>query len=313
MGSVNYVHPGIRYKESRIFQNNQEGQLECLYTINHMVSALIGKKDISIGVKNLIYYSIFFDTGYVELLDLSLQSIIETSKIDFDLLIITDETTKDKIEKLQSIKRFNYDFHIVSTPEGGVEASKTKCFIFDYSKINDYSKILFLDADIVFVSDINSIFNSQIETNKIYGTRPYDLKTRCFKDIFHGFEVVPEETIQEFIKNEQNGFNAGQFLIKNSTLMQEHFKNVRWFMENWPGKYFFEQCFINYYFAKNASIDQLLFKYVYICNITVEKYQNFNLEKDICAIHFTAPPLEAKEKIKYIKNNIHKFKSYADL
>lgn len=308
-----YEHPGIRYNESKVFPNNTEGQKICLKMVDSIVDSLKNKDDVPLGNKNLLYYSIFFDTGYVELLDLSLWSIINTSEINFDLLIITDELTSQKIAQLESIKKFKWDFHIIDTPKGGVNASKTKCFIFDYKKINEYSKILFLDADVIAVADINSIFNSQVETNKIYGTRPHDLRTRCFKDIYHGFEVVSEETIKEFTEFNQNGFNAGQFLIRNSSLMQQHFNYIKWIMEIWPGKYFFEQCFVNYYFAKNHSIEQLLFKYVYICNITVDKYQDFDLQKDICMVHFTAPPLEARYKIQYIKNNIHKFKHHADL
>jgi hypothetical protein len=43
--------------------------------------------------------------------------------------------------------------------------------------------------------------------------------------------------------------NAGHFLFINSSHMQLHFKNVKWFMKVWPSVYFFEQSFLNSYFT----------------------------------------------------------------
>lgn len=100
---------------------------------------------------------------------------------------------------------------------------------------------------------------------------------------------------------EQMPFNAGQFMFKVSPAMLTHFKNVRWFMDNWPSEYFFEQCFMCYYFCRGYLTEPFtLRKYIGI-NSTSNKDV---VDDDILGkalVHFIAPPLDATAKLKYIE------------
>lgn len=298
----------LRKNNNSSFSDDNKGRKECLSIIHAKIKEAKEIKDKCYGKKNLIYYSVFFDKGYIELLDLSLKSLSLTKNINFDLLIITDKETQKKIKTLSSLTPFVCHYHIIDTPNDGVDASKTKCNVFDFEYINDYSKILFLDTDIVAVDDISNIFDKELEPEKIYSSRPFTLTAEHFKGIYHGFPWLDNKTVEEFKSNNQIGFNAGQFLFSNTERMKSHFKNIRWFMRNFPSEYFFEQCFLNYYFAKNYSIDQGLYDIVYVAHTSLERHQVFDLEPDIKLIHFTAPPLDAKTKLTYIKNNIHRYK-----
>jgi hypothetical protein len=94
-------------------------------------------------------------------------------------------------------------------------------------------------------------------------------------------------------------FNAGQFLFRNSSRMREHFNNVNWFMKNWVGEYFFEQAFMCYYFCKAyLTDDSILNKYMSIISTTTTT--EYSITKDTCLVHFIAPPLDAKTKLKFI-------------
>ena len=304
----NFFNFSLKKNSFSSFTDDNTGINECLSVVKSKINDVKEIKDENYGNKNLIYYSVFFDNGYIELLDLSLRSLVLTKNINFDILIITDETTQNKIKTLTSLKYFNYNFHLVNTPEDGIDASKTKCDVFDYENINEYSKILFLDTDIVAIDDIKDIFEKDLESEKLYSSRPFSLLTEHFKGIYHGFPCLDKEDIERFKRKNQIGFNAGQFLFKNTTRMQKHFNNIRWFMKNWPSEYFFEQCFMNYYFAEAGTIDQMLYDYVYVAHTSLERHQIFDLEPDIRLIHFTAPPGDAKTKLDYINNNIHRYK-----
>jgi lipopolysaccharide biosynthesis glycosyltransferase len=251
--------------------------------------------------KNLIYYSVYFNNGYVELFELSLQTIIKHSKLkNIDFLVITDNTTRELIEKTDVFKKVRINFLITDTPVDGVEASMNKCQIYNYEHINNYNKILFLDTDIACIKDINSIFNTPIKSNIIYSARPLSVEYNTHKSIYHGLSFYTDEDIQKLTEQKQLPFNAGQFLFVNSKSMKEHFNNILWFMKNWPGEYFFEQSFMNVYFCKNNAADLAgISENVAVLNTVVDlKYKITQLT---CLIHFTAPPLDAYKKLEFIK------------
>ena len=94
-------------------------------------------------------------------------------------------------------------------------------------------------------------------------------------------------------------FNAGQFLFKNSTKMKAHFDNVNWFMQNWPGQYFFEQAFMNHYFCVNAFTDATKFdKFVKLIPAGIMEAPH----KDCTILHFIGPALDGAAKITHLEN-----------
>lgn len=291
----------IRKKTSLIYDDTEEDRKKCLNGLEQKILNTFNYSDASLGNKNLIYYTVYFDKGYTNLLELSINSILKNSKINFDILIITDEPTKKLIENLSFIKKISLKFLITETPFDGVVASQNKTRVFEYEKINEYNNILFLDCDIVCIKDVNIIFKQNLKPDTFYTAYNLNLNYSHHKTFHHGFEMLTDDFVMEMRTNKQMPFNAGQFLFKNSERMREHFNNVCWFMESWAGEYFFEQAFMCYYFCKAYLTDSnVLQKYMSIVS-TVTKTE-YKITKDTCLVHFIAPPLDAKTKLEFIKN-----------
>jgi lipopolysaccharide biosynthesis glycosyltransferase len=291
----------IRNKKSDIYNDTDEDRKKCLDGVEQKILNTFDYSDAPIGAKNLIYYTVYFDKGYTELLELSINSILKNSKINFDILIITDEPTKKLIDNLSFNKKISPKFLITETPFDGVVASQNKTRVFEYESINEYNNILFLDCDIVCIKDVNTIFKQNLKTDTLYTAYNLNLNYSHHKTFHHGFEMLTDDFVSEMRINKQMPFNAGQFLFKNSERMREHFNNVCWFMENWAGEYFFEQAFMCYYFCKAYLTDSnVLQKHMSIVS-TVTKSE-YKITKDTCLVHFIAPPLDAKTKSEFIKN-----------
>jgi lipopolysaccharide biosynthesis glycosyltransferase len=291
----------VRYKTSELFDDSDGGRVKCLEELDKKISEAESSPSISYGDKNLIYYTIFFDKGYIELLNKSILTILKHGKVNFDLLLITDEATKEKIELQPFIKKIKPKYLLLKTPMDGVEASQYKTRIFEYSEINDYRNILFLDCDIICLKDVNTIFNSKLEDNLLYTARNTNLNYGHHKTIHHGFVYLDDKHVFEMAQAKQMPFNAGQFLFKNTSKIQKHFENLNWFIVNWAGEYFFEQAYMNYYFCKAyATDDTILNEKMSIISTTND--MKFEITKNTCLVHFIAPPLDAKTKLDFIDN-----------
>lgn len=300
-------NPLLRYNTNTLHPNTPEGRQTVLSIVDHMYSTVMETPaDIVHGNDNLVYYSVF-GQGYYNLLKLSLTSI-DTYVTDksFDVLIITDTATKRRITSSAFAKKFNIHYMIVDTPVDGVEASKTKCRLFEWEKINNYNKILFLDADIIAVDNISGIFDEPYESGSIYTVYNTAMNNSIASNsIYYCVTKATSDELTNYISNGQKPFNAGQFLFVNSYKMQQHFANVLWFMENWPGGYFFEQSFMNQYFCRNnlTKID-VLQKYIRIQLITPSKYDPPDNESITPLIHFAGAALNAGAKVEYLTNYI---------
>lgn len=295
----------VRHKTSEYFKDTNEDRFLCLSELQEKFYNSHNDSIETIGKKNLIYYTIYFNKGYIELLNKSILSILDTSEITFDLLLITDEDTKKLILQQPFVKKIIPKFLITETPFDGIESSQNKILIFNYEKIKNYDKVLFLDCDVVCIKNINIILKEDIQHDILYTARNINLGYWHHKTFHHGFEFLGDGYVKEMTLAKQMPFNAGQFLFKVSDRMLCHFKNIKWFMDVWCGEYFFEQCFMNYYFCKNyLTDDSILQKYMSIMSTTTTTEYNFN--GDTVLVHFIAPPLDAETKSLFINNFIEK-------
>ena len=293
----------VRRNVSSKYTDTNRGRLECLETINQMISSVSTDTPSATTSKNLVYFSVYFDKGYVELMNNSLMSIIKHATIDFDVLVITDAATKKLIAKQPFTKHIRPKYHITLTPIDGVEASKNKTLIYDFVDVDVYDRILFLDCDVVAVDDIANVFDVCMEHNKLYTARGVNIDYHHHRSFHHGFDVVKQDFINEMAAARQYPFNAGQFMFRNSNIMREHFRNLNWFMRVWPGEYFFEQAFMCYYFCKAKITDDFLNSKLALISTVVENTYSL---RGKTLLHFTAPPLDAITKINFINNFIEK-------
>lgn len=137
-------------------------------------------------MKNLIYLCVFHSDDYLNLLELFIDSFFINANFDkstTDILILTSIDFYPKIERrfkcfdlslnyyildLDTLFEKNYSLSVGKKNSLFNEICYSKLTIFNYEHINLYDKILYLDIDILFNNDINTIFNLQIDDAKLY-------------------------------------------------------------------------------------------------------------------------------------------------
>lgn len=244
---------GRMTRNTNTFYNNTVEEKDLiLYHLKQKYLKVKSENDSVVsGGKNLLYFTIYLDEHYLEVLNMCLKSIVaNTPDINFDVLFITDTATKSKIEQFDVISQFRTHYMLTPTPKTGPIASLKKLNIFDFEKISEYSKILFFDADILCIKNLNIIFEKPLEPEKLYVSVTKIHRSPLLLSPTHGIMHLSREDA-EFINETPNimPFNAGQFLFINSSRMKGHFGNIRWLKNVWPDQYFYEQSFMNYYFV----------------------------------------------------------------
>jgi hypothetical protein len=134
-----------------------------------------------------------------------------------------------------------------------------------------------------------------------YTARNSSLAFWHHKTFHHGFEFLGDTHVNEMRTAQQMPFNAGQFLFKVSKRMENHFDNIKWFMKNWAGEYFFEQAFMCYYFCKAYMADDTILNPHMNVISTINKTE-YETTTSTCLVHFIAPPLDAVTKLAFIEN-----------
>jgi FMN phosphatase YigB (HAD superfamily) len=244
------LNKSIKYNKG-IFEDSDGERLKYLNYIDQLIEETKNVNDEPINTKkNLIFFSVYFDNGYIDLFDLCLKTLHYHKFKNYDILIITDELTKKVIDELNILNFFNVHFLITDNAIDSSDASMKKCLLYNFEKIFDYEKIFLLDVDIMCVKNADIIFDIPIHKNQLYAARQLTLTSEDFRKKYHGFSCVPDSFIKHVEKTNQLPFNAGQFLFLNSKRMKNHFDNINKFMSEWTGYYFYEQCFLNYYFCR---------------------------------------------------------------
>ena len=113
---------------------------------------------------------VFHQTGYINLLKLLVTSISVKANINretTDILIITSPKFQPLIQK--ELEAFDLPLHYyILDLHTLFDAGCSRLNIFKYDNINLYDKILYLDTDILINNDINTLFDLEISSDKIY-------------------------------------------------------------------------------------------------------------------------------------------------
>lgn len=258
---LNALHPFILINNVRLYENTTEEKDLVLHHLNQKFIAVKNTEDVEINTgKNLLYFSVFRSEDYLDLLEGCLKSIVaNTPNINFDVLFITDDAFKTKIEQFPILSNFKADYLVLPSVDSAQMASIRKLDIYRYKKINEYENIFFLDADSLCLKDLNTIFFKAKKTETLYISFTHIHMAERLLNPTHGlmhFSVDEAHTLSE--NPDLIPFNAGQFLFKNSKRMRMHFENVIWLRIAWPAKYFYEQSVMNHYFVLRRLCEPLI-------------------------------------------------------
>jgi len=288
------------------FEDTPEDRSKVLSVLKEKFLTSSKLSNVVTGNKNLIYYSVCGDDYWFELFQLSLFSLIKQGEINYDVLVITSESFKQKILQLE-IKELNIYFLIVPEPVSNIEPSINKLLIYQYKKLTDYSKVLFLDCDILAVKPFSQIFLKNIDCKKLhtYIHSEFIIKHKHYAHItpWHGIGVATNEDLIKLKEEDQIPFNAGQYLFVPNEQMISHFENVHWFSKEWPQKYFFEQSLMTHYFCLNSITSHSALTDVFQL-MSIKDKSNIEINiKDVSGslIHFIGESTNAESKLNFIR------------
>jgi lipopolysaccharide biosynthesis glycosyltransferase len=172
--------------------------------------------------KNLIYLCCFLKEKYIKEVELLFKSIIEYGNLkkNTDILIITDDKLKNKLENNLIIKKLKPKFFILNDITSVTDACFSRYQIIKYKYLNNYNKILYLDTDILVLNNLKNIF--KIESNKFVVN-----KEGIFGDIYHGkgsngINYFSQEVIDKKIPS----FTSGIIYFKNKKKNLDCFQKV---------------------------------------------------------------------------------------
>jgi lipopolysaccharide biosynthesis glycosyltransferase/predicted O-methyltransferase YrrM len=173
--------------------------------------------------KPLIYMCTFHDKKYVEMLRLLLFSIKRIMDLKtFDILILTDNILEPVIQDISTLLDMDIKTHVIEGITTAAAASAAKLTIFEYPHIDKYDRVLYLDTDIIVQHDISSLLTMPLED------RLYAKEEGTIGEVYHGEWFFDFNTIVRNIP----GFNAGQFLFRNTPTMKRVFRDTYNFMNN---------------------------------------------------------------------------------
>jgi len=198
--------------------------------------------------KHLLYFCVFFNEDYFKLLHLLLLSMLTYSSVDsFDMLIITSKDYEQTVHELST--RLNLTLQIMTCEfKTFFQAACARLYIFEYSNLADYEKILYLDTDILITSDLKNVFDLEIK-DVLYALESGYTKSLNFGGQFFD-ESIPG----------QSGINSGTLFFLNSPTMKGLFSRIRdhineFTKEGTKPPYCMDQPFINYHAIKDSLCD----------------------------------------------------------
>ena len=169
-------------------------------------------------MRNLLYMCVFRSREYITLFKYLAESIISYGKLtnDTDVIVLTQSDFEEDILRvangLPNITTRLYSIDSV------FESSRTKLRIFDHD-LSAYSKILYLDTDILVNEPLKPLFDIDLDPNKLYA-----LEEGVVSHEYWGGETPLFDLTQ--IDGNTSAFSAGILLFRNSPEMKQLFSEM---------------------------------------------------------------------------------------
>jgi FkbM family methyltransferase len=217
-------------------------------------------------MSNLIYSAIFFNEGYLALVDLLLESYQRTGNTTNKYLIITSPVYKKRIQAFFDKYEIDGDIWCLNVFTQ-FDACCARLHIFSYSDIDKYENLLYLDCDVLITNPIDPIFDIQLE-EKLYAMSFEDANV---DDWGNGGYLFKENKVD--IAKDRTTFSSCIMLFKNCERIKSLFSDIiAHIKERVPEQYdlkgsfdqdfiiyhcFIQDCYNNTYMNKFARNNQL--------------------------------------------------------
>lgn len=211
-------------------------------------------------MRNLIYLSVFYNVKFLEYLKLFLTSMKIYGDLNekTDIVILTQKEFENDIKKIALDINIKIIIHCLNL-NTLIQSKYSRLTIFEWNLIDNYNKILYLDADIIISGNISQIFDINLE-DELYVVREGNIESKYFgKDLF--------ELRKSTINPKTPGFNSGVLLFKNCKIIKQLFSDILTDIKDYEknNKQFggcIDQPFFNYHtITKKLNNDKILEKF----------------------------------------------------
>jgi lipopolysaccharide biosynthesis glycosyltransferase len=179
--------------------------------------------------ENVIPVFFAVDDEYIPFLAVALQSLVDnsSSKYQYSIKILNTNIANDNKEKIKKYERENVDIEFVDL-NYYIGKVKDKLYTRDYySKTTyfrlfipelypQYTKAVYLDSDIIILSDIADLYNIDMETNLVAAAPDDVIQT------YDVFQEYAEKVVG--VSDYKRYFNAGILLMNLDELRKFHFQ-----------------------------------------------------------------------------------------
>jgi len=201
-------------------------------------------------MKNLVYFTVFYNKDYFRLADLLLKSMKTFSTVaDFDILLLTAPEFREQAEDLAKILPLKIHYMHATTI---FQAACARLRVFAFPEIDQYEKILYLDTDIIIKKDLAPIFQEPLN-DVLYGLEHGIIGSYNFGAQFFDFATIAPNT---------TAINSGTLLFRNSNVIRALFDRMCAHIDSYTGDppYCMDQPFINYHAIKDGLYNNTLLK-----------------------------------------------------
>lgn len=250
-------------------------------------------------MNDLIYFVIGGNPDYVQLLRYCIHTIrcFPENNV-YDILVMCDESYVKNLEGLP----INY-IYVTQTNHNHVQASMRKVEIFDFPKIHEYDRVLYLDCDIVICGPLRPVFDKLQNMEKLYVVPEHTYMEAHSLVYYHRMDrPYTRELLDTFAKEKIYVFNAGQFGFRVSEATRTYFNDIYNDTKEYnPQIHFYEQCFMNNYVNRRNI-------HSYEISPFVQLAANIHSTQNRCVIvHFCNATIPYTEKLHNMKNYFEQF------
>jgi lipopolysaccharide biosynthesis glycosyltransferase len=181
---------------------------------------------ISSRKKNLVFLAVYCQSDYLKLFNLFFVSLFrsEPKREDFALLVMTSPSFSEKLLKIVKVIDSEIDVHIWVTEEKTdiFSAAFARYKIFEFERINEFQKILYLDTDVLLNGSLKKLFDCELVEDCIYCLPEGGLAD---ESDFYGRSLLVEAGLApDHLFGD--GFTSGVLLFANSISVRNIFHAV---------------------------------------------------------------------------------------
>ena len=248
---------------------------------------------------NCIFCCVFNQKQYVDMFFILLESLFIYGDLGFDtnILVYTSTHFMKIIKQSHLFDDVKVKFEINDTYDNIDKACKARLDLFNLPSITNYSKILYLDTDILIKDDINKVFNvCKEDLLYVLEEGGIDSDTDFWGKSLFGNEIDNY--------NDKTAFTSGILLFNNCEKMRNLFIKINEDIINRPHNF---ACFDQPYIIYNA------FKYNLYNNkelISFAVNNDTNINSNYVIHHFPGGPGVYQHKIVAMTNFLNNIKDF---